>query len=189
MADRRRWLRWAAIVAVVAALAHAAVIVLLPRALMEVSHYLVSRRAPVNTLYHGEPITAQNEIVVRSSPDIIYSIGAFDLSDGPLRVAAPLTGAYMSLSCYQMNTDCFFVRNDRQVEEPGFDLVLYGPHHDPPLNAPGERVQSPTNRGILLFRNFIGDGARMQAIEAARLRATIAPLEHGDSGRGIQQTP
>jgi len=193
MADWRGWLRWGAVVAAVAVATNVAFVVLLPRVIMEVAHPLAARRSAVNALYHAPPITAANQEVVRSSPDLIYSICAFDLSDGPLRVTAPLTGAYMSLSCYQMNTVCFFVRNDRQVGEAGFDIVLVGPHDTPPEDMPedmpGEVVRSPSNRGLLLFRNFAGDGAQVAAIEAARSLANCAPLQEWDTANDLEHAP
>ena len=173
---RRRRIRWIAAVIVLAGIVHVVAVVGFPRMVMLISHAVMVRRAPLNTLYHAPRVTAENQMVVRSSPDLIYSACAFDLADGPLRITAPLTGAYMSLSCYGNNTNCFYVRNDRQVGEDGFDFVLVGPGDEPPTDLDAEIVRAPSTRGVLLFRNFAGNGAHIAAIETARQQAVCAKI-------------
>ena len=169
-------IRWITAVIVAAGVVHAVAIVGFPRMMMAISHAVIVRMAPVNTLYHAPRVTGENQAVIRSSPDLIYSACAFDLTDGPLRITAPLTGHYMGLSCYGNDTNCFYARNDQQVGEGGFDFVLVGPADDPPTGVDAEIVRAPSSRGVLLFRNFSGNGEHIDVIESARRKAVCEKL-------------
>ena len=43
---------------------------------------------------------------------------------------APVPGTYMSVSCFALNTDNYYVKNDQQVGR-SFDFVLVGPGRRP----------------------------------------------------------
>ena len=116
--------------------------------------------------------SAGNDQVRRSSPDLIYSACPFDLSDGPLHITAPVPGSYMSVSCYAINTDNFYVKNDLQVDRR-FNIILIGPDTADPGIADAEVVRSPSMTGGILFRYFVGNGDQVQEVEAMRQRISI----------------
>jgi uncharacterized membrane protein len=125
-----------------------------------------------NTIVHGAKPTADFNPIRRSSPDLIYSVCPYDLSEGPLHITAPIPGTYMSVSCFALNTDNFYVKNDRQVED-WFDFVLIGPSMPEP-EAPGsDIVRSPTRTGGILFRYFVGDGACEDRVDSIRREIRI----------------
>ncbi|MBV9467739.1 MAG: DUF1254 domain-containing protein, partial [Abitibacteriaceae bacterium] len=109
-----------------------------------------------NTLHHAHQPTPQDREVPMPSPDLIYSAGAYDVTQHPLHITAPLTGSYLSLSLYADNMDNFFVQNDRQVQHHQFDVIVVGPG-DPLPHATGSLVvRAPSATGIILFRCFAG---------------------------------
>ena len=129
-----------------------------------------------NTLIHATKLSADYNPVRRSSPDLVYTACSFDLSDGPLHISAPApaSGLYMSVSCFALNTDNFYVKNDRQVDGE-FNFVIVGPDAPDPAIDDAELVRSPTTTGGILFRYFVGDGTREGEIEAVRRRISIRP--------------
>jgi uncharacterized membrane protein len=160
---------WIGLALLVATAVHLGIVLAIP--------YMVGIRlrsmAERNTIIHGAKPSADFNPVRRGSPDLIYSVCAYDLSQGPLHIAAPVPGTYTSVSCYALNTDNFYVRNDRQVAS-SFDFVLVGPGAPKP-EAPGsDIVRSPTTTGGILFRYFVGDGTHEAEIESMRREIRIA---------------
>jgi uncharacterized membrane protein len=128
-----------------------------------------------NVVVHSAKPSADFNPIRRASPDLIYSACPYDLSQGPLHVTAPLAGTYMSVSCYALNTDNFYVKNDRQVEG-SFAFVLIGPRAAKPETSGREIVRSPTTTGGIIFRYFVGDGTHDEQIESARRAIRVARL-------------
>jgi uncharacterized membrane protein len=166
---------WLGLTLLLAAAIHLGIVVTIP--------YVIGIRlrsmAERNTLIHGAKPSAAFNPIRRSSPDLIYSVCPYDLSQGPLHVTAPVPDTYMSVSCFALNTDNFYVKNDQQVGR-SFDFVLVGPGSPAP-EAPGsDIVRSPTTSGGILFRYFVGDGSREEQIE--RVRREIVLVRFGQDG-------
>lgn len=109
-------------------------------------------------------------IVVRPSPDLLYTACVFDLSAGPLRLHTPVPPGYLSISGFAADTSNFFAVNDRDatVDADGrrhLDLLLTA---DAGVQAPpGTRlIVSPSPRGLVLFRTLIVDDAQLPALRA-----------------------
>ena len=111
--------------------------------------------------------------VVMPSPDLLYSVCVFDVSDGPVRVRAnPGLPSYWSIALYAANSDNFFVLNDRQAGAAPVDLWLVseGPNpRDPTMPSGARLVVSPGTRGFVLMRVLTGDyEAEKALVEPAR---------------------
>ena len=118
-------------------------------------------------------VDASARRVVMPSPDLLYSVCVFDVSDGPVRVRAnPGLPSYWSIALYAANSDNFFVLNDREAGAAPVDLWLVseGPNAQDPAMPPGARVVvSPSTRGFLLMRVLTADYEAEKAIvEPAR---------------------
>ena len=165
---------WIALVLPLAAVVHLAIVLAIPYAV----GIRLRSMSEANTIIHGARPTADYNPVRRSSPDLIYSVYSYDLSAGPLRVTAPVPETYASVSCFALNTDNYYVKNDRQVEG-SFGFVLAGPG-TPNVEVPDvEVVRSPTTTGGILFRYFVGDGTHEEQIENIRRKIRITELGKG----------
>ncbi len=166
---------WIGLTLLLSAVIHFGIVLAIP--------YIIGIRlrsmAEPNTIVHFAKPSADFNPVRRTSPDLIYSTGPFDLSKGPLHITAPLSGTYMSVSCFAMNTDNFYVKNDQQVEG-SFDFVLVGPGSPEPDASGREIVRSPTTTGGILFRYFIGDGTKDEQIESSRHKIRVAGFRPGE---------
>ena len=114
-----------------------------------------------NTIYHAPRIAAGMTTVVRPSPDLLYSVCRYDVSEAPLRITAEVPHTYWSLSCFASNTDNFFVINDRQVTSNPVEMVLVGPGRSYREPANTRVVVAPTARGVVLIRMLITDEAKI----------------------------
>ena len=108
----------------------------------------------VNQMSHSGLSNADSDFVVRPSPDLLYSICLYDLSEGPLQISGQVPDSYWSLQFYAMSTDNFAgISNTRdQVYRAGkpYRITLVGP--DQSFTAAGETIHTPGNKGLALIR-------------------------------------
>ncbi|MDG1827356.1 MAG: DUF1254 domain-containing protein [Henriciella sp.] len=111
----------------------------------------------------------------RANPDSVVSIMAYDLADGPVRVAGETWPDYWSLSLYEQNSDAFYVLNDREIEGTEFELILKTSAQQVDIDG-AKIVTSPSPRGIMLIRRFVKTEAHMPGILENQDRLSCAPL-------------
>jgi uncharacterized membrane protein len=165
-------------VLVIAAITHGALLYLGPSLIMSTAMGRMSAAAGgVNAILHAPRPTAANDSIVRSSPDLLYSVCVYDVSEKPLRIKGDVPpGTYWSASFYDMNTNNYRVINDAQVPSGAFVLVLSKPGAAPLESAGAEALASPTTRGLILFRTLVSSDARQSELDAARRETDCRPL-------------
>jgi uncharacterized membrane protein len=166
-----RWRGPLLLALIVAALAHLALVVVYPRALMQLTMQAMSQHGErLHRWLHAPPVTPAARRIVRPGPEFAYSACVYDLSRGPLHIHVPASTHYWSLSLYAANTDNF--RVERDVEHPqGLDLTLaYGA-------APSSAVQAPSARGIALLRRLATDDAAWTEVNALRKEDACTSVE------------
>jgi uncharacterized membrane protein len=168
----RHW-PWLAAALAIALAVHAASVLVLPRAIMWRTLAVLSRDAGTNTMSHAQRANADSRLIVRPSPDLLYSTCPFDLAKahGALRVHAQgMPATYWSVSAFDAATGNFFVRNDRAARGGAVDFLIIAPG----TFVDGTRlpvIVSPSERGIVLFRTLINDETRLAEIDARRRNA------------------
>lgn len=119
------------------------------------------------------PVSASSRDIVLPSPDLLYSVCVFDVSQGPVRVTAhPQLKNYWSIALYAANSDNFFVINDRKAGDKPVDLWLVSEG----ANQEGQKVPegssvvvTPSKQGFLLMRVLTGNyEAERATVEPAR---------------------
>jgi uncharacterized membrane protein len=148
-----RWLWWSALATVaVAVIVHFLTIFAIPILIMDTA----MSKYPTNVLMKGGRTTAENRMVVRPSPDLVYSILLYDVSQQPIRFKAQVPGdTYWSVAFYAANTDNFFVLNDQHVESNPLEILLVKQGAAIPENERAQVVVSPSDRGIMLVRHLL----------------------------------
>lgn len=174
----KRWLIRTALVLALAAVFHIVTIMLYPTGLL-MALAVKQRKAGfrANTVYHAPRVTSASREVVRPSPDLLYSICAYDVSDAPLRITAPVPDTYWSLSFFASNTDNFFVVNDRQIQSKTIEVVLVGPGRPAPKGEAAMVVTSPTRRGVALFRTLVTDESRVPDLVRIQKQAVCESMK------------
>ncbi len=164
---------WCLLTAILTAIVHYAFVLAYPYLVMSVAIRRGTKMLGKNSITHKPKPTAEFRDVVRPSPDLIYSGCVFDVSEAPLRIQATLPGTYMSLSLYGNNTDNFFGINDLEIDGTRLELLLIGPKSLVVGDGSIPIVRAPSNRGIMLFRYFVSDGAEAEKVEAARRQTVL----------------
>jgi len=167
--------RWFIAVVVIAAVTHGALLYFGPSLIMSrVMGGIGSCPAlPLNTMTHPSRPTPESDCIVRSSPDLLYSVCPYDLAYGSLRIFAEVPkNTYWSMSFYDMNTNNFRVINDAEASAGMALVVLRRVTNDDPTPVAAEVINSPSDRGIVLIRTLINDEARLAEIDKVRRSAT-----------------
>ncbi|WP_203290818.1 DUF1254 domain-containing protein [Maricaulis parjimensis] len=120
---------------------------------------------------HAPRLREDNQTIVRASPDILYSVCAYDLSEGDLELSIPwpADGNYASISFYDARTNNFAVISDREAEGEAMHLILSS---DPNASA----LHAPTERGLALYRRVINAETDLEAADADRRGFTCTSL-------------
>jgi len=137
----------------------------------------IEKQTGLSVVAHAPRATSDSRTVVRPSPDLIYSICAFDVSKAPLRISAPVPkDTYFSLSMFGDNTDNFFVVNDRQLLKDTVEVILV--QHEDQVSTLGGApiVVAPSDRGVILFRTLIQSEDRFEELDAIRQQATCEAM-------------
>lgn len=161
------WMKWLAVVIIGGVLVHVAAVWALPRVIMSVAMDRIGGEGGVNTFSHAPRTTHEFRAVVRPSPDLNYSICVLDLSEGPVRVSAPVSEPYTSVSVFAGNTDNIFAQNDRDAGENGIVSVIVAKkgQHVPQDVAV---VWLPSDEGLALVRRVILSDAHNEELNRLR---------------------
>lgn len=161
------WMKWLAVVILGGVLVHVAAVWALPRVIMNIAMDRMGGAGGVNDFMHAPRTTHEFRAVVRPSPDLNYSICVLDLSEGPVRISAPVSAPYTSVSLFADNTDNIFARNDRDAGEGGTVSVIAA--------RKGQQVPQdvavawlPSDKGLALVRRVILSDAHNEELNRLR---------------------
>ncbi|WP_207559691.1 DUF1254 domain-containing protein [Falsiruegeria litorea] len=104
----------------------------------------------------SEPITPDNQPVVRASPDLAYTICLLDLSDGPLLVSAATWSGYGSLSIFDhdtRNVHASTLRGDGAMH----GVIVATKDQSTPANSNMPVVRLSDETGVALIRRLAPD--------------------------------
>lgn len=129
----------------------------------------------VNRMTHTLLVTAERQTIVRPSPDLAYSVCAFDLAQGPLKVHAnPVPGHYWSLTVFDSKTNVAFVESDRDSKGAAVDVVLATGDQKVPDGA--RAVTMPSARGVALLRVLLNNRGEFDAVTGFRGQSFCRPV-------------
>ena len=119
---------------------------------------------------HAPPVTADNQTIVRASPDILYSVCLYDLADGPMRIDVtwPTNDNYASVSFYDANTNNFRAISDRDVDGPTTSISLARRFESFAPDQTDAHASAPTTTGLILFRRVIDASSDLDIAETER---------------------
>lgn len=111
----------------------------------------------INNVFHGDKINSNSRDVIRPSPDLLYSGCSYDVTYSPLIVTSEVLDSYWSISFYASNSDNFALMNDMDIQDKNIKIYLFGPNSKPIKITDGYAIFSPSNKGAMLIRRFIGN--------------------------------
>ena len=134
--------------------------------------------AAAGAVRHAPRVTAENQTIVRSSPDILYSVCLYDLADGPMRIDViwPAEDNYASVSFYDANTNNFRAISDRDVDGPTTSISLARRFESFVPDQTDAHASAPTTTGLILFRRVIDATTDLDIAETERRGFTCTQM-------------
>ena len=167
----RRWIFPILAGGLVALGAYQATLLATPYALMQAALMKVGKQGPANQFAFAAMTTADNQTIVRPSPDLSYSTCVFDLSKGPVLVdVQPVPGHYWSVSIFDARTDVAAVRSDRDTKGKAARLALVKAGQTAPAGY--EPVRVGYDRGLVLIRILVAPASTFPTIDAIRRKSS-----------------
>lgn len=166
----RRWIVSLLVFLGVATLAYQGALLATPFALMRAAAAKAGANVPINVFRFGPMTTAENQTIVRPSPDLSYSLCVFDVSKGPVLVRTePIPGHYWSVSIFDARTDVAAVRSDRDTRGNPAMLALVKAGQVAPAGY--EAVPVHYDKGVVLIRILLADKGEFAEIDALRRKS------------------
>ena len=167
----RRWLFPIVAGGLVALGAYQATLLATPYALMQAAMKKIGDRGPENQFAFSPMTTAENQTIVRPSPDLAYAACAFNVSKGPVLVdVQPVPDHYWSVSIFDARTDVAAVRSDRDTKGAPARLALMKQGQTAPAGY--EPVRVGYDRGLVLIRILVAPASTFPTIDAIRRKST-----------------
>ena len=108
-----RWLLWLLAGALLGGIVHLMTVLMLPRPATQDAYARLSDWRPVNTFAPLPAPTAQSAVMPFMDPAFAAAVCRYDLSNGPLKLTAPVSAAYTSVSFYTRRGVAYYAINDR----------------------------------------------------------------------------
>ena len=172
-----RWLLAAAVFLFMALVGHIAVLTAIPSLVMGKAQARMESSGIGRYRWSAAPrMTPRTQSVVRPSPDLSYAICRFDVADGPVRLSAPLSDTYGSLSIFDSRTNNVFVAS-LQTGSPFKGVIVHAPDEHPASS--GYETVALGGKGLALIRRLAPDEASHRAATDLTDGAVCEQMEAG----------
>jgi uncharacterized membrane protein len=165
----KKWIAPVAFGILLGGIAHVAATIAIPRVIMSIAlDRMEAAAGGTNKWRHNARSSAATQTIVRTSPDLAYSVCVLDLSKGSVRVSVEPWGNYISLALYDEATDNVMTVNDRTAPSGGPITMTVMP--------PGQTSGAPdaialkSNRGLVLLRRLAPSQEAFDAAKAAQAK-------------------
>ena len=138
---------------------HLSTVLAMPRAATQDAYSRLAQLTPVNAVVPLAAPSAQNTTMPFMDPAFAVAVCRYDLSSGELKLSAPLSQAYTSVTFYTRNSVAYYAINDRAAGRRAIELDLMTPEQH--AQMPEEEdvtaadrliIESPTRRGLIVLR-------------------------------------
>ena len=138
---------------------HLATVLAMPRAATQDAYSRLVPVAPVNAIALLPTPTPETSIVPFMDPAFAAAVCRYDLSTGAIKLNAPVSEAYTSVTFYTRNSVAYYAINDRAAGRRAIELDLMTaaqhaqvPEEEDVTAADRLIIDSPTITGIIALR-------------------------------------
>jgi uncharacterized membrane protein len=181
-----RLLLWTLGAILLGGIVHLSTVLAMPRAANQDAYSRLVPLTPVNTMVPLAPPTADASVMPFMDPAFADAVCRYDLSTGIVKLNAPLSQAYTSVTFYTRNSVAYYAIDDRAAGRRAIELDLMTP--DQHAQVPeGEDVtaadrliiESPSMTGLIVLRALAPEPGLMpmarQALANAKCR--LGPVQ------------
>ena len=176
-----RWIMWLLGGLVLGGIVHLATVLVLPSTATRDAYSRVAPITPVNSMVQLPTPTPGNAVLPFMDPAFAAAVCRYDLANAPLKLTAPVSPAYTSVSFHTRTGVAYYAINDRAAGRRVIELDLMTTEQR--ANMPEEEdvtaadrliVESPTMTGLIVVRALAAEPGQMtnarRALAAAQCR-------------------
>ena len=178
-----RWLFWLASGLLLGGIVHFATILYLPSTATQNAYARISAISPVNSVAALPAPSAEKSVVPLMDPAFAAAVCRYDLREAPLKLTAPVSPAYTSVTFYTNKDVAYYAINDRAAGRRSIELDLMTAAQKAQLPddeeiAAADRliVESPSQTGLIMIRALASEPGMMPAAIASLSGARCEPL-------------
>ena len=178
-----RSLLWLVAGLLLGGIVHLVTILVLPRTASNDAYARLATIAPVNAMTPIPEPAPQTVLLPFMDPAFAAAVCRYDLSDGPLKLTAPIAAAYTSVSFYTRRGVPYYAINDRAAGRRVIELDLMTtdqrnalPEDEEITAADRLIVESPTMTGLIVLRTLAPEPSLMPVARNALAAAKCEPI-------------
>jgi len=181
-----RGLLWLLAGTLLGGIVHLVAVLVLPRTATQDAYSRLTAIAPVNAVAAMPAPTPQDAVIPFMDPAFAAAVCRYDLSSGPIKLAAPVSAAYTSVSFYTRRGVAYYAINDRAAGRRVIELDLMTsaqrsqmPEEEDVTAADRLIVESPTATGLIVIRALAPEPGLMPMARAAltNARCQVQPAQ------------
>jgi uncharacterized membrane protein len=181
-----RALMWILGAVLLGGIVHLSTVLAMPQAAKQDAYSRLVPLVPVNTMVPLTAPTAENTIMPFMDPAFAAAVCRYDLTNGSLKLIAPVSQAYTSVTFYTRKSVAYYAINDRAAGRRSIELDLMTPeqHADVPEEedvTAADRliIDSPSTMGLIVLRALAPEPSLMAMARGALAHATcgIQPVQ------------
>lgn len=176
-----RWLLWILGGILLGGIVHLATVLAMPNAATEDAYSRLMPLTPVNAVVPLPDPSQQASVVPFMDPAFATAVCRYDLASGTIKLNAPVSQAYTSVTFYTRNSVAYYAINDRAAGRRAIELDLMTPQQhaqvpeDEDITAADRLIiDSPTTTGLIVLRALAPEPDLMpmarQALAGAQCR-------------------
>lgn len=169
-----RWMLWLLGGALMGGIVHLATVLYLPATATQDAYARISPISPVNGMVALPAPSSENSIVPFMDPAFAAAVCRYDLASGAVKLRAPVSPAYTSVSFYTNKGIAYYAINDRAAGRRVIELELMTkaqrdelPEDEETAAADKLIVESPSDTGLIVLRALAPEPGMMAAAKAA----------------------
>ncbi|MFY9841177.1 MAG: DUF1254 domain-containing protein [Xanthobacteraceae bacterium] len=165
---------------------HLSTVLAMPQAAKQDAYSRLTPLTPVNKMVPLAVPTAEAEVMPFMDPAFATAVCRYDLSGGALKLVAPVSQAYTSVTFYTRKSIAYYAINDRAAGRRTIELDLMTaeqhaevPEEEDVTAADRLIIESPTTVGLIVVRALAPEPGLMPMARQALASATcsIQPVQ------------
>lgn len=169
-----RWVLWLVGGTLMGGIVHLGTVLYLPTTATQDAYARISPLSPVNAMVALPAPSSESSIVPFMDPAFAAAVCRYDLTSGPIKLRAPVSPAYTSVSFYTNKGIAYYAINDRAAGRRVIELELMTkaqrdelPEDEETAAADRLIVESPSDKGLIVLRALAPEPGMMPAAKAA----------------------
>jgi len=176
-----RSLLWILAAILLGGIVHLATVLAMPQTATEDAYSRLSPLTPVNSVVALPSPTAKSAIMPFMDPAFATAVCRYDLRGGSIKLIAPVSQAYTSVTFYTRKSIAYYAINDRAAGRHSIELDLMTPEQhaalpeDEDVTAADRLIiESPSTMGLIVLRALAPEPGLLPMARQALAAATCS---------------